>query len=76
MKEKYSSPIVVSADKVEGKEGAFPAAIIGGMVAVAEAAAAGYAAGKVLKSVIKASPTSRLPSFKSRWRNEDDFCMA
>ena len=26
MKEKYSSPIVVSADKVEGKEGAFPAA--------------------------------------------------
>ncbi len=75
MKEKYSSPVVVSADTIEGKEGAFPA-LIAGLTAIATAATTGYAAGKVLKSVIKASPTSRLPSFKSHWSDDNDFCMA
>ena len=73
MKEKYLSPVIISTDAVEGKSGAFP---LGVMAAIAAAATAGYGYGKMVKSVIKASPTSRLPSFIDRWRNEDDFCMA
>ena len=76
MKKKYLSPTVISVDAIEGKVCAFPAAIIGVMEAAAVAATAAYGAGKVLKSVIKASPTSRLPSFADRWRNNDDFCLA
>lgn len=53
MKEKYLSPTVISVDAIEGKVGAFPAAIIGVMEAAAVATTAAYGAGKLLGLKIK-----------------------
>lgn len=67
MKEKYLRPAIVNSGTLEGivPLGMFPAAAV--------ALVGGYAAGRVVKKLLDARPSIKLPSLKSFRSNKDDI---
>ena len=75
MKEKYTSPSVVSADSLSG-EGLVPIAVAGVTVKAAAALLAGYAAGRAVTKAVGARPYFKMPSLKILRSDNNGICMA
>ncbi len=75
MKDKYSRPVIVSSEAIEG-DGITPLVVAGVTIKAAAALLGGFMAGRAATKIMKASPAFKMPGLKILGSDENDFCMA